>query len=397
MVAFTFISQFFSIGIGYYTFSVYLKPLTEALGENRGVVSLALTLQMVLIALVAPVIGRLLSQYSLRTLMATGTLLITAGLLICANATSIWHIYLGFGVVLAVGASFTGNIPCNLILANWFVRRRGTAIGVSQTGITVSGAILVPIAGFLVDHYGWQTSFLCFALTVPVIMLPLIWKLAIQSPAEVGLTPDGDGQSAAATAAGDADSFGFLDAIRIRDVWLISLFAGPCYMAIAAVVISLPAHGTDLGLTVLQASSVVSVTTIFGAMAKPLSGIVSDYLPKKLVAAIAVVLQVVGVSLMLGADSLLSLSVAGGLFGLGYGGIAPLWSLLLAERFGTDNFAKVMGASMPITMPFNVIGLPAANFIFELTGSYTPAFAGLLVGYTIAAISVFLLQTPEDN
>jgi hypothetical protein len=92
----------------------------------------------------------------------------------------------------------------------------------------------------------------------------------------------------------------------------------------------------------------------------------------------------------------LSLSLSGALFGLGYGGIAPLWSLLLVERFGLADFAQVMGAAMPLTMPFSLIGLPLTTFVFEVTGSYTPAFTFLLIGYAVAAVSLFMLHMPSE-
>ena len=91
--------------------------------------------------------------------------------------------------------------------------------------------------------------------------------------------------------------------------------------------------------------------------------------------------------MLLPADNLLLLSAAGACFGLGYGAVAPLWSMLLSKRFGTHTFAQVMGANMAMLMPFNIGGLPLTNYIFKITGSYLPAFAILLVGYVIAAIA----------
>jgi len=396
VVASTGTAQFVSIGIGYYTFGVYLKPLAEALGENRFWISLALSMQTLLMALLGPFVGRLLSEYSIRALMSSGALMLAAGLLICSQATSLWHLYLGFGVVVSVGVILTGNLPCNVILANWFKRRRGMAIGTSQFGLTISGAVLVPLAAFIVVNYGWRTSFVVFALIAPVVLLPLIWKFAIRSPEDVGLYPDGDETppDPEPHAAGAVD-WSFRKAVRVGDIWLISLIAGPCYMAVAAVVIALPSHGTDLGLTPLQASTPVLVTTLFGAIAKPLVGALSDILSKRLVVAVAIALQVLGIGLLLTADDVMTLSIAGGLFGLGYGGIAPLWSLLLAQRFGLTDFARVMGAAMPLTMPFSLIGLPLTTFVYETSGSYLPAFGFLLVGYVVAGASLWLLRLPD--
>jgi MFS family permease len=314
-VAFTAVSQFFSVGIGYYTFGVYLKPLTEALDADRFQVALALSIQTILMAALGPLVGRLVVERSIRLLMMSGTCLISIGLIICSQAQELWHLYVGFGLVLSPGMILTGNMTCSVILANWFARRRGTALGISQFGITISGTVLVPLATYLVLSYGWRASFLTFAVVTPMILLPLIWKFAIKTPEEVGLTPDGEPPLARSAAdIANSGDWTFGRALRTRDVWLISLIAGPCYMAIAAIVLALPSHGTDLGFSAMQASSVVAITTLLGAFAKPLMGMLADYWPKRLVVASAIVLQVAGVCLLIVADTYVALACAGALF-----------------------------------------------------------------------------------
>ena len=89
IVGFTATVQFFSVGIGYYTFGVYLKPLAEALDENRFWVSLALSMQTILMAALSPLAGRIVSEYSIKAAMAAGVCLMSAGLVICSMATNI--------------------------------------------------------------------------------------------------------------------------------------------------------------------------------------------------------------------------------------------------------------------------------------------------------------------
>lgn len=397
-VAFTAVAQFFSVGVGYYTFGVYLKPLTVALDADRFQVALALSFQTVLMAVLGPLVGRLIAERGIRGLMIFGTCLMSAGLIICSQATQLWHLYLGFGCVLSPGVILTGNLPCSVILANWFTRRRGTAIGISQFGITISGTVLVPLATYLVQTYGWRESFIVFAVLTPIVLIPLIWRFAISTPEEVGLHPDGDSQPPPVSSIeGDANEWRILHALATRDVWLISLIAGPCYMAIAAVVLALHSHSTDMGLSAMQASTVVAITTLFGAVAKPLMGTLADYFAKRLVVAVAISLQVIAIVLLLSAKTLVALSIAGAIFGIGYGGIAPLWSLLLAQRFGRAAFARVMGAAMLLTMPFSLIGLPLTTFVFEKTGSYLPAFTVLLFGYAVSAVCLGFLRLPEKR
>ena len=108
--------------------------------------------------------------------------------------------------------------------------------------------------------------------------------------------------------------------------------------------------------------------------------------------AVALGLQAIGLFLLLGATDYRAVLIAGFIFGLGYGGVAPLWGVLLATRYGRASFAQIMGANMPMLTPFNITGLPFATFIYGLYGSYIPAYATLLGGYVIAAISLALFR-----
>ena len=112
---------------------------------------------------------------------------------------------------------------------------------------------------------------------------------------------------------------------------------------------------------------------------------------------VAIILQIIGVLILLSANSFLSLSFAGDVFGLGYGGMAPLQSVLIAERFGKRTFAYMMGAMMPLITPFSLIALPMTTLFFETTGSYLPAFALLLLGYILSLICLLGLRLPAKT
>ena len=94
----------------------------------------------------------------------------------------------------------------------------------------------------------------------------------------------------------------------------------------------------------------VSVTTVCGAFAKPGFGILTDYFNTRLVFGFSILFQFVGLLILVNSVSLTGLMVGGGLFGLGYGAVSPLWAILLADLFGRESFAQVMGAMMPLTM-----------------------------------------------
>ena len=394
IVAFTFALQFVAVGSTYYVFGVYLKHLPELLDTSRFYVSLAMTAHTVVIGLLSPFVGRALAERSLRSLLLIGCALISIGFLLMSWADKLWHLYVAFGLIISVGTTLIGTLPSNTLVANWFIKYRGTALGISQFGLTISGAVLVPLTTWLIATEGLAFTFRAYAIAIPVLLIPLILKFAISTPEKVGLHPDGleptDTHSAANPAV-DENDWTVGRALQTRDIWLLALTIGPSFLSIATVLLTLPAHGGDIGLPNMQAAGIVSVASLLGAFAKPLFGSLTDYFSTKLVVSCSLLLQTIGISALIVAESYPGLVVAGLFFGLGYGGMATLWAVLIGELFGRQSFSKVMGAMSPMIMPFNLAGLPIANLIFESTGSYVPAYAALLGGYLVAFTALWKL------
>ncbi len=397
IVVFTFMLQFAVVGLCYYTFSVYLKPLTEALGSDRFSVSIAMSLQMGVSALLSPIAGKLFAEKSLKALLLFGTGMLLLGHLLMSQVTSVWQLYVVWGGVLGIAQVSLGAIPCNLMLANWFNRRRGSALGISQFGITISGTVLVPLVTWLIITYGWRTAPIICGAVAAVVLVPLILKLAIRAPSDLGLNPDGDAEPAASANTEPVENWDFLRAVKERDIWALTFTVGPCYFGVSAVILGMHSHMTDIDIDALTASSIVAVTTLFGAIAKPLFGILSDHLPKKACVAIALLLQAIGVLLIINLSAVNALYVAGALFGLGYGAMSPLWAVLLATRYGAAAFAKIMGAGLLLLMPFNLSGLPITTYVYSLTGSYIPAFEALMFGYVIAALGLWMFRLHDPT
>jgi len=398
IVGVTFVAQFLTMGTGFYVFGVLLKPLAEALDADRFLVSLALSTQTVLMALLGPLIGVVISKYSIRLLMCSGTLLMSLGFFILSQAQELWHLYLSFGVIVSAGMVMSGPLPNNALLANWFVKRRGTAMGISQFGLTISGTILVPIATWLVLEFGWRTTVMLMSLALPLIMIPIILFLVVKTPEEKGLLPDGDSAADSNPEPNiDREFWTMRRALRERRIWLLTLVVGPSFMGISAIVLSIHSHATDLGFAALQASSVVAAMTLAGAIAKPLFGTVADYYDKRLVMGMSLILQFTGVICIIFLQGFGGLIFAAAVFGLGYGGVMPLWGILLGAMFSRHAFARIMGFMGPLILPFTLVGLPFTTLVFERTGSYVPAYATLLGAFVLAGIALFFLRLPTSQ
>ncbi|MCY4213111.1 MAG: MFS transporter [Gammaproteobacteria bacterium] len=394
IVGFTFMTQF-TVGGMFYTYGVLQKPLSEALDADRFAVSLAFSLQTFVVAALSPWVGKLILRTPIRKLLAIGIAALVLGFVAFGQVRHLWHLYLAFGLALAVASTLIGPLPSNAMIANWFVKRRGTALGVSQLGISISGAVLVPIVSWLVETQGWRWAVTAMGLGLAAVLIPLAWKFAVFRPEEKGLLPDGQRLAdGAADPVELASAWTFGRALRDRRIWLLVAIVGPSFFGVGAVLLALHAHITDLGLSAAQASSVVAVATLMAALAKPLFGVLADVLNQRLLMAIALISQILGLSLILMLADPAGLMVAAFFYGLGYGAGLPMWTIFIGTLFGRADFARVMGLMTPLTTPFTLFGFPFASRVFDATGSYQPAFLTVIAGLCLAIGAVGLLRLP---
>ncbi len=397
IVGFTFVAQFIAMGTTFYAFGVLLKPLTEALEADRFIVSLALSLQMAVAALVSPTVGRLISERPIRQLMGVGALAMALGFFAMSQVQSFWQLCIAFGLVIGIGMALIGPLPNNTILANWFFQRRGMALGISQFGVSISGTVIVPIAAYLVMDFGWRTTVGIFGFIPLLVLLPLILRFAVRTPEELDLHPDGANDPPKEMHTEETDDWTMSRALRDPRIWKLVAILGPGFLSVGAVLVAMHSHVTDLGMTAIEASSVVALMTFFGAIAKPLFGTLADYLNQRLVMAIAIVSQITGLALIITSDTYAGLMIAAVFYGLGYGAGLPMWSVLIVALFGRHAFARVMGIMSPMTMPFTLIGLPFTTYIFETTGSYVPAFSVLIALFAVSLAALALLRLPAES
>jgi MFS family permease len=402
IVGLTFFAQFLSMGTFFYTFGVFLKPLSEALGTDRFHVAIALSLQQVVVATLGPWVGRRVAEHSIRTLMLWGTLLLSAGALVVSQSESIWHLYLGYSLIVGAGISMAGPLPNSALLANWFVRKRGTALGVSQFGVTVSGTLMVPLATWLIATADWRTAMIVFAVFPVALLAPVIRWIVVNRPEDLDQLPDGDRhpvdhETVVPNAAGTDSSqeWTLRRAASDRRVLLLALVVGMNFMPMSAILQVLHSHITDAGLSGAAAAQIVAIVTLAGAIAKPMSGILADRINPRAVMGMSTGLQACGVALIIQADGVPLLMAGGAIFGLGYGGVLPLWGVLLGVLFGREDFGRVMGLMGPIMLPFQMLGVPFATWVFDRYGSYSPAFVACLGCYAVAAVGLAAMRVPR--
>jgi sugar phosphate permease len=196
VVAGCFVLLFLFAGAGFYSFSIFIKPLESEFGWSRSAISLAMSIYMIVHGIAGPFIGHATETYGPRKVMTISALMSGVCFVLVSFVSSLWSFYLAY-TLLSIGTTGIGFIPVSSVLARWFVRRRGTAIGFAMVGIAVGGLVMAPLVGLIISHFSWRTAFVLMGALVWLLALPMTLFVIKASPAELGLLPDGDADEAA--------------------------------------------------------------------------------------------------------------------------------------------------------------------------------------------------------
>ena len=173
------------------TFSLLFPPILDEFGWERGITAGAFSFGFLVSAVLSPSLGRLMDRRGPRVVCELGVLLIGGGLLLATLVTRPWHLYATLGVMVGGGSVCIGYTGQSLFLPNWFVRRRGMAIGIAFAGAGVGSILLLPWVQTVIEGAGWRAACLAMGTLLLVVLAPINLLLR-KRPEDMGLRPDGD-------------------------------------------------------------------------------------------------------------------------------------------------------------------------------------------------------------
>ncbi len=377
---------------------VFFKPITQEFGWTRTMTSVGISLSILVGALFAPVLGRLVDRYGARRIMPVGAAVMGLSFILLSRMSYIWHFYAVYGVMLSLGSRSMGEIPGSTSVTNWFIKKRGLALGIATMGMSMGGVIMPPLANYLISHFGWRFSFNIMAIFPWAIVIPFSIIFIRKRPEDLGLNPDGIADSNPDSTLPDREndryevSIGARAAIKTSDFWKIAFAFSLTFMSLGTVLIHLVPHLTDLGISPATAASCLGFTAALGVIGKIVFGSLTDIIEKRFVAILSYAFQLVGLIILLNAREMWLVYLFCVCFGFGMGGVIPIHQSFLGECFGRGSFGAIYGLMAPFTVLFQALGQPFAGYVFDTTGSYHLAFSLFIINYFLAAIIIFFVR-----
>ena len=361
-----------------FTFSVFLKPLTEQFGWSRESASLAFGIAAMTVAVCSPPLGALRDRYpARRSLLACLTVFGCAFASLALLTGGLAQLYATFLVLGAVGNGTT-QLACSRAVSTWFETRRGAAFAVLMTGSALGAMVWPPVAQALIVSLGWRSATAILGAAVLLVGWPLC-PMVKERP--------GFAASHAQAAAGASVGSG----LRSRVFWIVAvvLFCGS--ISTNGAITHLAALLTDRGVPGGGAALAASAVGGAALLGRWITGWLLDRFFAPRVATALLLASALGALLLAVAHSTAVGFLAASLIGFGMGGEADVTPWLLAKYFGLRSFSTLYGLTWTVYACAGAIGPVIMGKAYDATGSYESLLMEL-AGVTAAASGLMFLM-----
>ena len=384
-------------------FGAFVTPMSEEFEWSRLTISFAAGLGILLNGFLQPFMGQLFDRTGGRNLIFLSVLALGLVTISLYWTNSFLFFVFVFGVLASVAQSGLSLTNTSALLSRWFVRLRGTVIGINSTALSIGGLVMVPFAVYLMDAAGWRIAWVGLGGVV-LLSLPLTWMFIRENPAGMNLRPDGDDEPNEETRArrperipGPLEATSWRESLRSWPFWQMSGAYFVCGATTFILSIHFIPYAEDRGMERGTAALIFAVMSGLNIVGATSAGFLSDKIggTKNW---LTLVYSVRGLAylLLLVTPLIPGMSTAGlWLFACiaGFSWIAtlPLTSSLTAEVYGL----RAMGTISGVTFMFHQIGgfisVTLAGWLYDVTGSYTLPFTivgSLLVPAALSAFSI---------
>jgi MFS transporter, OFA family, oxalate/formate antiporter len=397
-----FIAYFLATGTGFYAFNAFLEPLCQLHGWSRTDLNLALVIGTLFSFICQYIYGALLKKTGVRLLMLLGSIVSGLSFIYIPRVQTLWQFYLVYSL-LFIGNGAYGGIVASTAVNNWFLQKRGKALGFATAGMSLSGAIL-PIGVLILIHWaGILSAALCIGLVI-ISFGPLAWIVVKDWPEDIGLGPDGRLlESAPPVISGlTTDAADLVVALNpeadIKSLahnetfWKIGIAFALLMIGTVGVMSQLKPRFTDNGFTHMTAMAMMGMTALAGAIGKYMWGSLCDRFEPRLVSSVLAAANVIGLGFAFLKQSVLALVLFIILYGFSMGGTMSVYPVIIASVFGRKNFVYVL-RYVSIFLCFQLLGYLIAGLSFDFTGSYDAAYGVFITLDIVAAALLFTLRT----
>jgi sugar phosphate permease len=362
--------------------TVLIDPLREDFGWGVDRISLAISINLLLFGLMAPVSVALMERFGLRRVVGVALAAVALGSAATVAMTALWQLDLLWGLVIGAATGCLSSPLAAIVATRWFVERRGLVTGMLSAAYATGQLVFLPILAVITRELGWQWASGAVAVAA-ALAVPLAVALLRERPADLGLPPYGAAAVEPDVPRGRnpfaATAVGLVLGLGSRSFWLL---AGTFFICGATTVGVIGTHlipaAHDHGIGEVAAAGLLAVIGVFDIAGTTLSGWLTDrWDPRQLLFAFYALrgLSLFFLPFVLGASraGLVAFVVV---YGLDWVATVPPTVALTVQAFGREQAGIVFGWIFAAHQLGAAAAAWAAGAVRAASESYELAFLG---------------------
>jgi MFS family permease len=364
---------------------IFLQPMSQAMGWSRGGISTAGTLNFLAMGIGSFAWGTLSDRFGTRAAVLAGGVLLGLGLIAASQATSLIHFQLAFGILVGLAAG-SFYAPMIATTTRWFTANRSLAVALVSSGLAMGSLLIAPLTRMLITQYDWRTAMLVLGCIAWLVVLPVAMLIRPPPAAVRATTPDAAG----------ASDFTVAQALRTPQFAAIALTHFACCAAHSGPIFHMVSYAIDCGVPAMAAATMFGTAGLAALGGRVVCGLTADRVGAKPTLLVGLTIQAVAISLYLVTRDAWSFYALAALFGFSYGGVMPLYAILVREYFGARIMGTMFGAVAMISTLGMAIGPWGGGWLYDAFGGYFWLYISSC-GIGFGAVAIALTTRPPEQ
>jgi MFS family permease len=395
-----FLNLFFVVGMIFYGFPVFYPYFIESLGFTRAQLTQGFLLGFIFAGLPVGILaGTLIDRIGPRFVILAGVVLVALSLILMGSMRHFWQFEF-LCVLDVIGYVLAGPIANQVLIARWFHRRRGQAMGYAYLGLGLGGVVAPMLVNFLSRSLGWRHSLEWLGTTILLVLVPTGFWVTRSTPDDVAAVPQAFGELTLPTDNSSVlarPSVGISQAIRSPSFWLLLIGSTLAIGAIGAVIQHFILFLKDIGYSAAVASQYSTILLAASLAGRVIVGHLADRFRKSYMMAFFYFLVGASVFLLGNSHSPVILWTFALVFGFSMGADYMLIPLVTAECFGTTSLGKLLAL---IIMGYSIGQWAGPWFVgklFDARHSYDIAWRVIAIAGVAGAAAIFAVPSSQSR
>ncbi|MPQ43294.1 MFS transporter [Clostridium tarantellae] len=381
--------------------SIFLKPVTTALGFSATEFSLVFTIVAIATAIMSPIMGKLIRKFDVKYIMAICGGIVAICFAAFGLAKELWQFYI-LSAILGVFATGITQIPVSYVITNWFPsEKKGVATGIAFSGGNLGAFFTIMVISNLMPKIGYEKcyfllGFIMFIITTTVSLFVIKGK-----PSDVGELPYGKSENQCNLEKSnkkvtDISGYTLAEAKKSTVFWVYIVAIILLGVVFAGVQMHIPSYMESIGHSAIFASTITSIVSVMGILSNVLIGMLLEKAGLKKGMTIIGVFMILSIAcLILGKTTLFAI-----LFAVIFGGFIAIAAMgpsyLTSELFGKKEYGAILGIVIMFFQFGGAVGPTLSGFIYDTTGAYKITWI-IFIALLVITFGTFLIAINLAN